>query len=100
MGIFALPKWEIWFASIFGILLFSMNFIIIFMEADFDSWRPIALICIISIIYLSFIISTVMEPLKDLKKMTKAEMEDHEYERIIIEDEFSNSYDSITNNSA
>lgn len=36
-----------------------------------------------------------MEPLSNLKKMTKAELEDHEYERIIVDD-FSESFDSIT----
>ena len=95
MGQFALPKWQIYFASGFGIFLFTMNFVIIFMEAEFEDWKPWVTIGLVSIIYIGFIISSIMEPLSNLKKMTKAELEDHEYERIIVDD-FSESFDSIT----
>ena len=32
MGEFVLPKWQIYFASTFGVFLFTMNFVIIFIE--------------------------------------------------------------------
>ena len=94
MGDFALPKWQIYFASTFGVFLFTMNFVIIFMEAQFDDWKPVAAIVLVSIIYIAFIVQSILEPLTNLKKMTKAELEDHEYERIIIDDDFSESFDS------
>ena len=65
------------------------------MEAEFEDWKPWVTIGLVSIIYIGFIISSIMEPLSNLKKMTKAELEDHEYERIIVDD-FSESFDSIT----
>ena len=37
-------------------------------------------------IYLGFIIHAIREPVTELKKMTKEEMEDHEYERVLVED--------------
>jgi natural resistance-associated macrophage protein 2 len=97
MGQFALPQWQIIFASTFGFLLFSMNFVIIFMESNFDSWVPVAAIVVVSIIYVGFILQSIMEPLSKLKRMTKAEMEDHEYDRIIIDDDLSESYDTRHN---
>lgn len=94
MGEFALPKWAMAFASTFGVLLFTMNFVIIFMEAELNDWRLIAFIVVMSLIYIAFIIQTIMEPLSELKKLTKAELEDHEYERIIIEDDIAESFES------
>jgi hypothetical protein len=65
------------------------------MEAQFEDWKPVAAIVLVSIIYIAFIVQSILEPLTNLKKMTKAELEDHEYERIIIDDDFSeNSFDS------
>ena len=96
MGDFVLPKWQIYFASTFGVFLFTMNFVIIFLEAKFEDWRPVLLIVAVSIIYIAFIVQSILEPLSPLKKMTKAEMEDHEYDRIIIDDDFSESFDSQT----
>jgi hypothetical protein len=92
MGDFVLPKWQIYFASTFGVFLFGMNFVIIFIEADFEDWKPIAVIVLVSIVYIGFIVQSIIEPLSPLKKMTKAEIEDHEYERIIIDNDFSESF--------
>ena len=71
-----------------------MNFVIIFMEAQFEDWKPVAAIVLVSIIYIAFIVQSILEPLTNLKKMTKAELEDHEYERIIIDEDFSESFES------
>ena len=38
MGSFALPKWQIVFASLFGLCLFAMNCTIIIKEFTFDNW--------------------------------------------------------------
>ncbi len=80
MGEFVLPKWQIYFASAFGVFLFTMNFVIIFLESEFDNWKPVVGLAIMSIIYIAFIVQSILEPLSPLKKMTKAEMEDHEYD--------------------
>lgn len=96
MGDFVLPKWQIYFASTFGVFLFTMNFVIIFMEAQFSNWKPVLAIVAVSIIYIAFIVRSILEPLSPLKKMTKAEQEDHEYERIIIDDASSESCDNET----
>jgi Mn2+/Fe2+ NRAMP family transporter len=56
MGDFALAKWQIYFASGFGVFLFTMNFVIIFLEADFVDWKPICALAIVSIIYIAFIV--------------------------------------------
>ncbi len=64
-----------------------MNFVIILSDSDglFDNWTLLCAIIIGSTIYIGFIISAIMEPVSTLKKMTKEEMEDHEYERINVE---------------
>ena len=99
MNDFAVPKWQIWFASTFGVFLFTMNFVIIFTETNMDDWRFVLIVVIVSIIYIAFIIASIIEPLTTLKKMTKAELEDHEYDRIIIEDDFTESFETTGNKS-
>jgi hypothetical protein len=59
MGEFALPKWQIYFASMFGFFLFTMNFVIIFIEMDISDWKLIVGIMIVSIIYITFIVQSI-----------------------------------------
>lgn len=89
MGSFALPWQYIMFAATFGFLLFSMNFVILFSEfGETLKENPLILLGVIaaSTIYLCFIVHAIREPVTELKKMTKEEMEDHEYERVEVED--------------
>ena len=86
MGQFAVSKGQIWFASTFGTFLFLMNFVIIFLDATFDQWWKWALVVLFTVVYIAFIMIAILEPIKPLRKQTKAEMEDHEFDRIIVED--------------
>lgn len=89
MATFALPKGQIIFASIFGVFLFTLNFFVVFQDAAtvFDSWWKIALVSTVSLLYLTMIGICIMEPVQLLKKLTKEEINDHEYEKIIIQDD-------------
>ena len=40
----------------------------------------------ISIFYITLIVITIIEPVKDLKPLTIEEIKDHEYEQIIVEE--------------
>ena len=66
-----------------------MNFMIILSDQGelFDNWGLLFAIVIGSTIYIGFIVCAIMEPVNTLKKMTKEEAEDHEYERINVEQE-------------
>jgi hypothetical protein len=87
---FVVPKYQIAFASIFGLLLFTMNFVIIFSNSDEALKNPIFLGLIIlgSMIYISFILTVIREPVKPLREMTQEEIEENEYDRVSVEDDF------------
>lgn len=73
------------FASIFGIFLFTLNFVQIFDGAkDMSDWIYVP-IFMVGAVYISFIIITIKEPLSPLRRITKEELEDHEYDRIEID---------------
>jgi NRAMP (natural resistance-associated macrophage protein)-like metal ion transporter len=56
MGEFVLPKWQIYFASIFGVFLFSMNFVIIAGESDTSNWWLNISLGLMAIVYIYFIV--------------------------------------------
>lgn len=72
MGDFAVPKWQIILATCFGVGLFVMNFVIIFQDFTWD-WQHIVPTAILTTIYLALITVAIVEPTKELKKMTKEE---------------------------
>lgn len=86
MGPFALPKWQIVIASIFGVLLFFMNFFIL-LQGENIEWYLILILVIVSLIYVYMIIKAIIEPSSELLKMTKEEMDDHEYDQVKVPDE-------------
>ena len=92
MGEFVVPKYQIAFASAFGFLLFIMNFVMIFSTSATILKNPIILVSIIvvSTVYIGLIITVIFEQIKPLRKLTQKEMEDHEYDRISVEDDFIN----------
>ena len=94
MGQFAISKTSTYFASGFGVVLFLMNFVIIFYESDLTQVWIILVIVVLSVIYISFIVVVILEPTKPLKRITKEELEDHEFDRVVIDDDFSESFDS------
>ena len=77
------------FATFFGIFLFLMNFIILFMNNSFDDTVFNIVVCLLCMIYLSLIAKTILEPTTFLKKLSKEQLEDHEYQKIIIDEEES-----------
>ena len=81
MASFAVPRGQIIFASVFGFFLFVLNFFVIFQDANsvFDQWWKIALVSSLSIIYVVLIGKCIIEPVQFLKRLTKEELEDHEY---------------------
>jgi len=54
------------------------------------SWEQYAALIAPSLFYLAMITMAMWESTKPLKKMTKEEIEDHEYNRVIID------YDALT----
>ena len=69
MGPFALPKWQIVIATIFGTALFFMNFFIL-LDGESIAWYLILILVVVSLIYISMIIKAIIEPTSNLTKMT------------------------------
>mmetsp|Transcript_5161 Transcript_5161/g.7938 ORF Transcript_5161/g.7938 Transcript_5161/m.7938 type:complete len:110 (-) Transcript_5161:140-469(-) len=84
MGSFAMKPASIFFGSIFGFLLFMMNFVIIFTTTDNYTPGIIIGIGLFALVYIGFIIKIIREPVTNLKKLTKEDIEDHEYKRVVI----------------
>jgi Mn2+/Fe2+ NRAMP family transporter len=84
---FTLPKWQVYFASAIGIFLFFLNFYVIFegFGSIFEEFWSCLLIVTTLALYLAFIIMTIRSPVKPLKQLTKEELADHDYEKILID---------------
>jgi len=93
MGEFKLSTFWTGFAVLFGLMLFLMNFSILFLNTKFTEYILMPVISI-SFVYLMFIVVVIVEPTTPLKKITKEELEDHEYKRVIIDNDISQSFDS------
>jgi len=63
-----------------------MNFFILLDGADL-AWYTIILLVLISLIYIALIIKAIIEPTSQLTKMSKEEMDDHEYDQVKVPDE-------------
>ena len=85
MAEFTLTGFPLLFAVVFGIALFSMNFSLLFVDGtDLDFWQWL-LIGISILIYFWVLYKTIREPISDLVPLTREELEDHEYDRIVIQ---------------
>lgn len=84
MGQFAVSKYNTYFATCFGIFLFSLNFRVVFfdLKENISWWQPLLLI-----VYLVFIVKVISEPVRDLEEMSMEELEDHEYNRLEVDDD-------------
>ena len=67
MGMFAIDKYNAYFAILFGIFLFGLNFRVIFIEFQDQIYWWHALLFIV---YIGLIFKVVTEPVTDLEKMT------------------------------
>ena len=61
---------------------------IIFQDFTWD-WQHLVPTALVTIIYLALIAIATVEPISELKKMTKEEQDDHEYERVVIDDDLT-----------
>lgn len=89
MGEFVVPKKQIMFAATFGTLLFSMNFVVIFTQyGEFLRNNPVLLVLVVatSVVYLTLIYIAIKEPVSQLKQQTKEEIENQEYDRVLVDD--------------
>jgi len=73
-------------ATAFGALLYFTNFFVVFTSVTLNVWWHWVLLIIGSLIYIGLILIIIIEPIKPLRKMTKAEINDHEYEQLIVEE--------------
>mmetsp|Transcript_2304 Transcript_2304/g.3942 ORF Transcript_2304/g.3942 Transcript_2304/m.3942 type:complete len:208 (-) Transcript_2304:123-746(-) len=97
MGQFKMSRLSTVFASIFGVVLFLMNFVIIYMGSDGFSLTAMSIIGVVSVVYVIFNIIVIVEPIKKLKKISKEELEDKEFKRVsVIDDDISESYDTAS----
>ena len=62
-----------------GTLLFLLNFFIIFDGSDLP-WFVYLVIGIVACVYIALIFKAIREPVGPLTKMTKEELNDHEYD--------------------
>ena len=86
MSEFTISSCQIKFASIFGFLLFSMNFIIMSLEMANKDANTIICAIAAACLYVGLIINVLMEPTKKLRPLTKQEEEELEYSRVLVED--------------
>ena len=86
LGDFALPKWSYWFAVVFGFCLYVMNFVLLFEDTSHWTWATWVVVIIACILYMALQVKAIMEPVSPLVALTKEEMEDHEYEQVLIQD--------------
>lgn len=73
------------FAIICGIILFLMNFVIILIDNTIENWWGYFIIGFVGLIYIIFIGMAIIEPVKDLKPISREELEDHEYKRLQVD---------------
>ena len=95
MGSFALPRWQIIAASIFGFGLFCMNITIIVKESSFDSWGKIISMAIGISVYVYFLLTAILEPTKPLRELTEEELNNYDGDKIVVYDQGSNSNESL-----
>jgi len=83
---FALPKYQTYFASGFGFMLFVFNFVVVFQDPGSTFSDPVTctLVIVVGLLYLGFIGISIVSPVSELKKLTKEELEELEYNRIVI----------------
>lgn len=94
MGVFAVSTCSTWFATILGVMLFLFNFVVVFMSIEEIVWWQIVAILLFGLVYLALIAMAIKEPSKNLKPMTEEELNDHEYETLIVD------YDDVQEPSA
>ena len=82
---FAIGRGTVIFASIFGVLLFLMNFVLLFVGSKIDNWWTILIIVVITIIYLYLIFRAIFEKTKPLPEITHEELEEAEYDRVDVD---------------
>ena len=88
---FTASKCQVNFAAAFGFFLFIMNFVVISYDLKLVKWTQIVMVITAAVAYTGLIILVIIEPTKPLRKMTKEEMEDHEYDRLEIEPDKPNA---------
>mmetsp|Transcript_2305 Transcript_2305/g.3946 ORF Transcript_2305/g.3946 Transcript_2305/m.3946 type:complete len:290 (-) Transcript_2305:169-1038(-) len=96
MNQFQISSRQTIFASGFGSLLFLLNFFIIFSESELSGFQTL-LVVLVSLLYISFIVVVIMEPIKPLKPISLKELEDHEFDRVEIDDDVSEDYENQKN---
>ena len=85
MGVFAISRANFYFSSFLGLLLFLMNFVIIFTENKVETWRQLLMICVGIVVYVSLIVMAIREPVSPLKPISEQDLDDDEYKKVIVE---------------
>jgi len=70
MGDFAIPLWQTIFATILGLGLFFMNFVLIFEDGIFSHWYEYVAVSLFVILYMTLIGIAIFTPTKKLKPLT------------------------------
>jgi len=70
---FAIGKCQFYFATIFGIALFLMNFVIIF-QGTALTWYELLIVAIFVILYISLIAMVVFERTSPISLMTEKQL--------------------------
>ena len=84
MGVFAISKWSYYFSSAFGFFLFCLNFRVVFTDlAENIAWWHIVLL----LIYVSLLLKIILDPVGDLKELTKEEIDDMALNNLDIDDD-------------
>lgn len=91
MGDFAVSRFQYLFATFFGTCLFTMNFVILYIENRLSTPLHYAAAGLLTIVYCTFVVFAIVEPTRPLKTITQQEIEDHEYERVEIPEDGGDS---------
>ena len=82
MGDFAIPSKPLWFATIFGVALYSMNFVLLFEGSESWSWYIWVLVILICVCYIGLQVKAIREPVNMLAELPAEEIDEHEYKAI------------------
>ena len=66
---FAISPCSFWFATLFGVALFALNFYTVFAGNSYEWWQ-ILLIIIASLLYFALIYMVIREEVKPLRELT------------------------------
>lgn len=78
MGPFVLPRWQIILSAIVSVMMFSMNFVMMFLQNTISSRLAIGSVVLFLVLYFSFVLILIAEPIRPLKPLGVSDRAEHD----------------------